>query len=390
MQSGAASIRKHGDAHHTRSSFVHAPAAPPPRGLRRVTVDTARRQQSVSVAPRAFFGSFAAQPQATPVRRLQQLVQEPVRLGWPLFDPGQYQLDDELGRGSFGTVFTAVDQDTGARVAIKKIPKIRRNQQPSRTAAKLRREADLLQRLQGYSDRVVCYMGKYEDEFHVYIVTEVLEGGTLEEYAEVAGGSLDESTCKWLAADILRFFDSCHTCGVVYADAKPANFMIDGSDGSRKIKAIDLGCSQALDYEGERLEIRSGTPLYFAPEVFQRSYGTEADLWSLGIMLYQFVTGRNPWFSSLKGVVPADVEKKVLEEEIVYLPEEWSAVSPELQDLVRRLLTKSPTERITAAEALRHALFTSSQPGAYVSNVVPVPPGSLCLRTSPVQCHVDQ
>ena len=319
------------------------------------------------------------------LRRLQQLAEEPVRLGWPWFDPAQYQLDEELGHGSFGTVFSAIDQDSGSRVAVKKIPKVRRNQQPKRTAAKLRREADLLQRLQGLNDRVVGFTGKCEDEFHAYIITEVLSGGTLEEYVEAAGGRLDEATCKWIISDVLRFLESCHASGIVYADSKPANFMIDDSDGRRRVKAIDIGCSQSLSFEGERLEVRSGTPLYFAPEVFKRSYGTEADLWSVGVMIYLFITGRNPWFSSLKGVVPADVEKKVLGEDVQYLPEEWADTSEELQDLVRRLLTKNPAQRITAAQALSHPWFAPSQPEAYASNVVPVPVGALSLKALPCE-----
>eukprot|EP00951_Prasinocladus_malaysianus_P010825 scaffold79762_cov53-Prasinocladus_malaysianus.AAC.1 len=71
-----------------------------------------------------------------------------------------------------------------------------------------------------------------------------------------------------------------------------------------------MGCSQLLPADDRRLAMRSGTPLYFAPEVFECSYHREADLWSVGIMLYLFTVGRYPWFQSLKGVVPSDVMDK--------------------------------------------------------------------------------
>ena len=338
-----------------------------------------------STKTRAIFGIFAAAPEPKKLTRLAELARnddEPVPLGWESFDPSRFELKEELGHGSFGTVHQAVDAETGVKSAVKTVSKLRRNQKPAKTAAKLKREVNLLQVLRNATDRVVSFQGAYEDDYNAYIVTEVLNGGTLEEFQASFGGKLDETTLRWVAADILRFILACHNLDVVYADAKPANFMLDNSDGEWKVKAIDLGCSQPLSHSNERLELRSGTPLYFAPEVFQRSYGVEADLWSVGVLLYQLITGHNPWFDSLKGVSPSVVQEKVLGQDVPYLDEDWEGISPELQDLVQRLLTKSVSSRITAAQALEHPYFMDS--ACLESNVVSVPDGKLSSLFSKV------
>ena len=346
------------------------------------------RRRSSTTKTSAILGIFAASPEPKKLTRLAELARtasddEPVSLGWETFDPSRFELKEELGHGSFGTVHQATDADTGVKAAVKTVAKLRRNQKPAKTAAKLKREVHLLQVLRNATDRVVSFQGAYEDDYNAYIVTEVLNGGTLEEFQASFGGKLDETTLRWVGADILRFILACHNLDVVYADAKPANFMLDNSDGEWKVKAIDLGCSQPLAHTHERLELRSGTPLYFAPEVFQRSYGVEADLWSVGVLLYQLITGHNPWFESLKGVSPSVVQEKVLGEDVPYLDEDWEAISPELQDLVQRLLTKSVDSRITAAEALEHPFFMNN--ACIESNVVSVPDGKLSSLFSKVK-----
>jgi calcium-dependent protein kinase len=333
---------------------------------------------SYSSTTAAFFQFFTGLPEQKKLTRLVELAEcdnEPVNLGWLEFDPSRFHLKEELGHGSFGTVHQAVDAATGVKTAVKTMAKLLRNQKPAKTAAKLKREAHLLHMLQSCTEHVVTFHGAYEDEHNAYLVTEVLNGGTLEDFQAAFGGKLDEPTLQWVGADVLSFILACHTLDVVYADAKPANFMLDNSDGQWNVKAIDLGCSQLLSHARQRLEHRSGTPLYFAPEVFQRSYGKEADIWSVGVLFYQLITGHNPWFYSLKGVSPATVQDKVLGEEVPYLEADWKDVSPDLKNLVQRMLCKSVHSRITAADALKHPFFQNLE--CIESNILSVPDGKL-------------
>mmetsp|Transcript_41340 Transcript_41340/g.104775 ORF Transcript_41340/g.104775 Transcript_41340/m.104775 type:complete len:421 (-) Transcript_41340:305-1567(-) len=344
-------------------------------GQRRRSLD----KKSVPVV--AFFGGRQAAP---PRRSTTEALTEaepaaPVSLGWPLFDTNRFELESKLGSGSFGTVYKALDSTTGEHVAVKKLSKLRKNQKPSRTSSKLQREADLLQMMQGATENVVRNVGRFEDESYVYLVTEVLSGGTLEQWMADAGGKLGEDDARWVLADVLDFIAGCHNRGLVYADAKPANFMLDDSEGEWRVKAIDMGCAQSLPYLGARLELRSGTPLYFAPEVFERSYAEQADMWSVGVMLYQLVTGRNPWFTKLAGVTPNDVMEKVMGSEVPYYAEDWDKLSPELQSLVRQMLEKDATKRISPTEALCHPWMQSmyetgivEEEAVFANNVVPL------------------
>lgn len=347
----------------------------------------ANRRRSVE-SPVAFFGGNHKHQAASKARATEALAksaeeEQAVSLGWPLFDTTRFQLESKLGSGSFGTVYKAVDSTTGEHVAVKKLPKVRKNQKPSRTATKLQREADLLQLMQGATENIVRSVGRYEDDTFVYLVTEVLSGGTLEQWVAASGGKMAENDARWVLADVLDFIAGCHNRGFVYADAKPANFMLDDSEGQWRVKAIDMGCAQALPYLGARLELRSGTPLYFAPEVFQRSYGEQADMWSVGVMLYTIVTGRNPWFSSLKGVTPNDVMDKVLGNEIPYYDEDWAHLSPELKHLVAGMLCKDANKRISPTEALCHSWMQPlydvdlEEEAMFANNIVPLKEHSL-------------
>lgn len=280
----------------------------------------------------------------------------------------------ELGKGAYGTVVEAVREDTQETVAVKVMSKLRAHQTPDKTAMYLRRECQMLELLQGKTEHVVRLHGIYEDSANVYVVTEKLGDGSLLDLMASRGGRVMEEEARWIAADIIDFIAACHRSGVIYMDAKPANFMLDSSNGRLVVKAVDLGCSHKVPL-GCRLPFSRGTPLFMAPEVFRRSTGHESDLWSVGIILYFILTGRNPWFDDLEGVTPNDVSKKVVEEEVQYDETEWASISFEARDLVERMLTKDTEFRITAEQAAAHpwlaAKGSKNKPGV-TNNITPL------------------
>eukprot|EP00191_Tetraselmis_sp_GSL018_P009789 CAMPEP_0177613370 /NCGR_PEP_ID=MMETSP0419_2-20121207/21914_1 /TAXON_ID=582737 /ORGANISM="Tetraselmis sp., Strain GSL018" /LENGTH=297 /DNA_ID=CAMNT_0019110013 /DNA_START=791 /DNA_END=1684 /DNA_ORIENTATION=- len=250
--------------------------------------------------------------------------------------------------------------------------------------------------------QVARLFGCYEDFDNGYIVMEALQGGSLFEL--VSSRPVDEMLLSRACKAIVEFLAACHDSDILYGDVKPTNFMFSaGTDslraemllsrackaiveflaachdsdilygdvkptnfmfsaGTDSLRAIDFGCSQRQPKSDRYFSTRSGTPAYFAPEVFRKCYTLEADMWSLGMSMYQIITGHLPWWGDVTHVTPAEVMEKVLYQKIPYYESEWRGYSPELLDLVQNLLVHNPANRLKAAEALHHPAISLSSP----------------------------
>ena len=166
----------------------------------------------------------------------------------------------------------------------------------------------------------------------------------------------------------------CHAKKIVHGDVKAANFVVanrveyhmfkHGTNllPSGWLKGIDFGTSQ---YTGKgRCSNKVGTPTHWAPEVFAGSYHTEADMWSLGVMLYRLMTGRLPFWDSYEES-RLKSEKDVLKGVIYTTPdfssEPWCRVSPECVEFVKGLLNPNYATRLTAESALNHPFLSRHQ-----------------------------
>ena len=230
---------------------------------------------------------------------------------------------------------------------------------------------------------------------------ERLRGGDLDQ-ALASGGPLSERAAAAVAHECLKVVATCHAAGVMHGDVKPANFMLreafgsstsstDGEnyspvpaasssiieslvcDGSRPparwLAAVDFGCAQPLGRAS--LNRRTGTPVYLAPEVFQRDYGREADLWSAGVMLYQLLSGRFPFWRSLDDCRARSVDevmRSVLGDVVPLSGGVWDSKSPACVDLLAGLLDRDPGSRLTAADALEHPWFREQLGGSLVAS----------------------
>ena len=140
---------------------------------------------------------------------------------------------------------------------------------------------------------------------------------------------------------LLKAIAHCHASKIAHRDIKPENVMI-GKEG--EIKLIDFGLSRQRKKKGVPMETIVGTPYYIAPEVLEGDYGYECDIWSLGVMLYILLSGYLPF----SGKSPAIVFERILEANVSFKQKEWLKVSAEGIDLVKQMLARSPTRRITA------------------------------------------
>eukprot|EP00210_Caulerpa_lentillifera_P009442 g9003.t1 len=274
-----------------------------------------------------------------------------------------FEIKSELNRGSYGTVYAATDKRTGHKVAIKEVRRIEECSVLSE--CKIQQEVDVLEDLKDCNS-VIKLHGSYQVDETMYIVTELCKGGDLESYLKT-NGTLNEQQIALVMAEALKMLKECHSRKIVHGDIKPASFVIVNrveyhmfKKGTTLLpngwlKGFDFGTSQ---YAGKsRCSNKVGTPTYWAPEVFAGSYHTEADMWSLGVMMYRLMTGRLPFWdnyaeSKLKS--EKDVLKGVIYKGPDYSGEPWSKVSSDCLDFIKGLLNKNYEKRFSVDVALNH------------------------------------
>jgi len=222
---------------------------------------------------------------------------------------GKYRVDRVLGRGAMGVVVAARHEELGQKVAIKLLhPDVsasddgrERFLREARAAAKL--ESDHVAR--------VFDVGTF-GETNAYLVMEHLEGCDLEKYLEAQGAlPFDEAVDYVLEA--LEALAHAHAHGMVHRDIKPSNlFLTQRMDGTRRVKILDFGISKTESGLGVSSPGSStltsphavlGSPAYMAPEQIRSSKTVDqrADIWSVGVMLYELVTGKSPFIGETIG-----------------------------------------------------------------------------------------
>ncbi|MET8178262.1 serine/threonine-protein kinase [Streptomyces sp. NPDC005336] len=255
---------------------------------------------------------------------------------------GRYRLLGELGRGGMGVVWRAYDEALGREVAIKEVraPAGLGDRDIDRLYARLEREGRAAARV-SHRNVVTVYDVAMEGG-RPWIVMELVRGLSFADVLD-AEGPLPPARAAFIGAEVLTALRAAHAVGVLHRDVKPGNVLI-ANDG--RVVLTDFGIAvvegdSALTLTGELV----GSPEFLAPErALGRPPGPEADLWSLGVMLYAAVEGFSPFrqdtpLSTLRAVVDAS------------LPAPRRA-GP-LTSVLEGLLDKDPRQRIPAAEAER-------------------------------------
>ncbi|KAK8473397.1 hypothetical protein PHAVU_001G121501 [Phaseolus vulgaris] len=265
-----------------------------------------------------------------------------------------YELGPEVGRGHFGYTCSAKGRKgtfKGHDVAVKVIPKSKMT--TAIAIEDVRREVKILRALTGHKNLVQFYEA-YEDNDNVYIVMELCKGGELLDKILSRGGKYSEEDARIVMIQILSVVAFCHLQGVVHRDLKPENFLYISTEENSTLKVIDFGLSDYVKPD-ERLNDIVGSAYYVAPEVLHRSYGTEADMWSIGVIAYILLCGSRPfWARTESGIFRA-----VLKADPSFDEAPWPSLSADAVDFVKRLLNKDYRKRLTAAQALSHPWLTS-------------------------------
>jgi calcium-dependent protein kinase len=214
-------------------------------------------------------------------------------LGRPMEDVrATYSMGKELGRGQFGVTHLCTHRTSGEKLACKTIAK--RKLAAREDVDDVRREVQIMHHLSGQPN-VVGLRGAYEDKQSVHLVMELCAGGELFDRI-IARGQYTERGAAELLRAIVQIVHTCHSMGVMHRDIKPENFLLLSKDEDAPLKATDFGLSVFFK-EGELLRDIVGSAYYIAPEVLKRKYGPEADIWSVGVMLYIFLAGVPPFWA---------------------------------------------------------------------------------------------
>ena len=277
-------------------------------------------------------------------------------------------LDDEepMGAGSYGIVRKVIQRSTGEAFALKTLRKAPWTQVPSKVTAveyyhsKLRNELECMRQL-GASLNVVYLYDAFEDDDAVHLLMDLCEGGELLE--RISDDEYREADAARLIRAVLRTAAQCHSRGIIFRDIKPDNFLFKNNDVNAPLKATDFGLAGKLPKNrDEPLSRRCGTPSYMAPEVINRKYGAEADVWSCGVVAYQLLTGRLPFRDMVNQRPNAkEVFRAILEDPLDLADPPWDVISEEAKDFVEHLLERDPKKRPTARAALLHPWLQTNE-----------------------------
>ncbi|KAI4364161.1 hypothetical protein MLD38_020290 [Melastoma candidum] len=256
-----------------------------------------------------------------------------------------YNLGEKLGHGQFGTTFLCVEKATGKEYACKSIAK--RKLLTKDDVEDVRREIEIMHHLSGHPN-VISIKGAYEDSVAIHMVMELCGGGELFDRI-VKKGRYSEKKAAQLARTIMGVVEACHSLGVMHRDLKPENFLFVNGDEDSPLKTIDFGLSIFFK-PGETFTDVVGSPYYVAPEVLNRCYGPESDIWSAGVIIYILLCGVPPFW----GETEEEIFDEVLHGKLDLTSDPWPRISDSAKDLVRRMLVRNPKKRITVHEVLCH------------------------------------
>ncbi|KAJ0489191.1 putative protein kinase CAMK-CDPK family [Helianthus annuus] len=256
-----------------------------------------------------------------------------------------YHFGKELGRGQFGVTYLCTERATGRKYACKSISK--RKLVTKKEMDDVKREIMMLQHLTGQPN-IVEFRGAYEDEESVHLVMELCSGGELFDRITKKGSYSEKEAAK-LGRQIVNVVHVCHFMGVMHRDLKPENFLMVSQDEDSPLKATDFGLSVFIE-EGKIYKEIVGSAYYVAPEVLHRRYGKEIDVWSAGVILYILLSGVPPfWGETEKGIF-----EEILHGKLDLQSPPWPSISEGAKDLISKMLTRDPKNRITADKALEH------------------------------------
>mmetsp|Transcript_85594 Transcript_85594/g.133806 ORF Transcript_85594/g.133806 Transcript_85594/m.133806 type:complete len:925 (+) Transcript_85594:57-2831(+) len=237
-----------------------------------------------------------------------------------------------IGAGAAGTVRLVEHKKTKTRYALKRVLK-----EDGKVPEEVTRECALL----GENDHpfIMTLVKTFETKSSVYMLTELITGGELHAAIRTIPTVLSRAQCQFYGGSLILVLEELAERNIVYRDLKPENVMLDQQG---YLKLIDFGIAKKLEEGKTRTFTMIGTPHYMAPEVMRgHGYGTEVDIWSFGVMCFEFVCGFLPFADELDD--PTEVCTAVLKDALSF-PGGYKDQAG--RNLIQSLLNRQPKKRL--------------------------------------------
>ena len=253
-----------------------------------------------------------------------------------------YSIVKDLGHGSYGQV---------KKVKHKQLGEIRAMKITNKKSDSSKYEIEILRKIS--HPNITNIFEIFADSKKYYVIMEFLEGGELFEAITSIGSFTEASACK-VMKQILSAVYYLHSNRIVHRDLKPENIMLTQKpkNGNYQIKLIDFGTAKIFK-PGKKMNKFIGTSYYIAPEVLKERYDEKCDVWSCGVILFILLCGYPPF----NGNTNVDIFHAIQNQNPIFGGEEWEDITPEAKELIKLMLKKNPSERLTAEMCLRHKWF---------------------------------
>lgn len=252
-----------------------------------------------------------------------------------------FTVERQIGKGASGRVYLVQDQGTNESLALKVIEKS--TVYESDDAYRHAMDERLVLQMARSHPFVLNLSYAFQNAKRLFLVTEYCAGGDLFDYMEKRIQPMDEHTARFIAAEILLALEHLHSFGIVYRDLKLENILLDNEG---HIRIADFGLSKLLKGTDGNMKLTNtfcGTREYVAPEMIRGVlYDTTLDIWTFGILLYEMLSGRTPFYSQNHNEIYKRIEKAP-----IFYPHH---LSEECRNLLEKLLKRDPAQRIGAGE----------------------------------------
>ena len=262
----------------------------------------------------------------------------------------KYVKGKRIGSGTFGVVFEAKNIIFNNLVAMKVIPK-----QVDMDNLYIKNEIDILKKLS--HPNIVRIFEFYESTNNFYLINEFCDGGEL--FNMINKNNFNEQQLSIIFYQVFSGLCYLHENKIFHRDLKPENILISQKEKDLLtdeeylwIKIIDFGTAKIFEKNKKERAI-VGSAYYIAPEVLNQDYNEKCDTWSVGVILYMFLTGHAPFDGKNNEEIIHSIRTKNLDN----LDKKLSKRSPEVTDLVKGLLEKDTKKRLSAKDALNHIWF---------------------------------
>ena len=293
--------------------------------------------------------------------------------------PRKYLRFDSLGKGAFGECFLISSLDDGEEYAVKIVNKTKLE----REKAKKSIIDEIKKQQQMNYPKIVKVKDFFEDKENVFIIQEFCKNKTLSDLLK-RRKYLTEIEVRCYIFQLIQGLKYIHNQKIIHRDLKPNNILLDEK---LELKIGDFGLIAVLNKVTERRFSRCGTRYFMAPEVYKpgkKGYSFEVDIWSMGIIMYNLLTGDLPF----KDDDPIKLEKKIVEEDFNF-PEKI-VLSNSAKDLIKQILVKNPKKRPGLNQILFHDFFHIGIFPEYLDPSNLVKPPSIDEIKKKYNKHVDK